>query len=211
MRDEGEHMTSTVECLDGREGIIESVLTKSKCPCCGRKMEMSIFVNLDSERPLQISWGCLECTSMEQSGGRQDLSMAVPGISRAQKLDSILYITKYLTDYAQSSNKLCALNDLLQVVAVEGIRLSYLDLASTGTLLGVFFQSDGVPYIMLDQGLKARPMEHVEVLAEEVGRYIAHKATSINNDGDAANQEIFALRWAVHYLSSVPDMIERAS
>ncbi|WP_157061968.1 hypothetical protein [Alicyclobacillus ferrooxydans] len=148
---------------------------------------------------------------MEQSGGRQDLSMAVPGISRAQKLDSILYITKYLTDYAQSSNKLCALNDLLQVVAVEGIRLSYLDLASTGTLLGVFFQSDGVPYIMLDQGLKARPMEHVEVLAEEVGRYIAHKATSINNDGDAANQEIFALRWAVHYLSSVPDMIERAS
>lgn len=198
-------MTSTVERLDEREGIIESILTKSKCPCCGRKMEMSIFVDLDSERPLQISWLCLQCTNIEQSGGEQDLSMAVPGMSRAERLDSILYITRFLTDYAQTSNKVCALNDLLQIVAVEGIRLSYLDLASTGTLLGVFFQSDGVSYIMLDEGLKAKPMEHVKVLAEEVGRYFAYKTNASLND------EVFALRWALKFLASVPDTIDRAS
>lgn len=191
-------MTLTVERLDEREGIIESILTKSKCPCCGRKMEMSIFVDLDSERPLQITW---VCSNMEHSDGRQDLSMAVPGMTRAERLDSVLHITKSIANYAMSSNKLSALNDLLQIAATEGIRLSYLDLASTGTVLGGFFHCDGVPYIILDEGLKARPMEHVEVLAEEIGRYFAFKTNASSND------EVFALRWALKFVAAVPEMI----
>ena len=198
-------MTSFLaERVEDRERIIESILAKSQCHSCGHKMDMSIFIDLDTDRPLQTSWVCAHCSHLGQSMCKHELGFEIPGTSRSERLASILYITHALADSTRSMNKLNALNDLLQIAAAEGIRLSYLDFASTPTVRGVYFKHDGIPYIMLDETLKSNPIDHVEVLAEEVGRYFANKSALFNHN-DSVREEVFALRWALKFLASVPE------
>lgn len=160
---------------------------------------MSIFIDITSDFPLQISWVCQWCKQMGTPLVTRDLRLEVPGSLRVEKLANIHDIINDLARHDRKPHQLDTLNSLLHIAVAEGIRITYMALTSALTVPGLYTHLDGVPCIILDETLKTNPAEHVAVLAEEVGRYFAsHK------QDDEAKQQVFALRWAVKFLTAIP-------
>lgn len=200
---------------DVHECIVESIVPNSACPICGHKMDVSICIDLEADRPLQFSWMCVFCQTGQPLAQRV-LSLMVTGSSRQEKLANILHIANSLVKYTknQSVSKFSALSKLMQIVSSQGICLSYIDFSITPTVRGVYFSHDGVPYIMLDKSLNTNLNEHVAVLAEELGRHFARNGLVFFQSEDEAEEaeEVLALRWAIKTLSSISyGLYDRAS
>lgn len=105
---------------------------------------------------------------------------------------------------------------LWALVESEGIRVKWADLRRTPEgLLGMYYFDPvlGIPVIVLDRGLPARPRELRSVLAEELGHHFTvpqaealQPRFSFRDAVAQGRDEARALRWAAALLIPAPEL-----